>query len=39
MFDHMIRYIKLAKKGKADKRPKEKQIYAPVKLVEAFKKM
>ena len=39
MFDHMIRYIKLAKKWKADKRPKEKQIYAPIKLIETFEKI
>ncbi len=39
MFDYMIKYIKLAQQWKEDTWPKEKQIYAPVKLIETFKNL
>jgi transposase len=39
MFDMMIRYIKLAKKNKAQKRPQNRKIYVPPKLGKIFGKL
>jgi len=39
MFDMMIRYIKLAKNNKAQKRPQNRRIYVPPKLVKIFGKL
>lgn len=35
-FDDLIRYIKLARADKANRRPKEKKIHAPQRLIEIF---
>lgn len=39
MFDDMIRYIKLAREWKVDRRPKNKKIYAPPKLIKTFENL
>jgi len=39
MFDMMIRYIKLAKKNKIKKRPQNRRMYAPPKLIKIFAKL